>query len=76
MISKSHQPGKWHVIVNLSHLCGYSVNDTIPKVPCYISYVTIDDDIQKIVELGPNALLAKMTKCGGKPSWRLGTVGA
>ena len=46
--------------MNLSHPRGYSVNDAIPKELCSISYVTIDDAIQKIVKLGPNTLLAKI----------------
>ena len=41
---------------------GYSINDTIQKELCSISYVTIDDDIRKIVKLGPNALLANIDK--------------
>ena len=52
VIPKSHQPGKWRLIVNLSYPNGFSVNDSIPRELCSISYVTIDDAIQNIVELG------------------------
>lgn len=60
VIPKSNQPGKWRLIVNLSHPSGYSVNDAIPKELCSISYVTIDDATKRIVELGTNTLLAKI----------------
>ena len=60
VIPKSHQPGKWCLIVNLSHPSGHSVNDAIPTEPFSITYISIDDAIQKTVDLGLNALLAKI----------------
>ena len=33
---------------------------TVPKHLCSLTYVTVDDAIAKILESGPNALLAKV----------------
>ena len=60
VIPKSHQPDKWRLIVDLSHPRSYSVNDGIPKSLCGLSYITVDDAINKILELGPNTLMAKI----------------
>lgn len=60
VIPKSHQPHKWRLIVDLSYPRGNSVNDGVPKDLCSTVYVTIDDAISKILELGPEALLAKI----------------
>ena len=60
VIPKSHQTGKWRLIVNLSHPKSYSVNDGIPKLLCRLSYITVDDAINKVLELGPNTLMAKI----------------
>ena len=60
VIPKCQQPNKWCLIVDLSHPAGQSVNDGIPTSLCGLSYITVDDAIQKILELGPNTLLAKI----------------
>lgn len=60
VIPKSHQPNKWRLIVDLSYPQGRSVNSSIPKELCSISYITIDDAISKILALGPGTLLAKI----------------
>ena len=60
VIPKSHQPNKWHLIIDLSHPQGHSVNDNIPKTLCSLSYITVDDAIERILELGSNSLLAKV----------------
>ena len=60
VIPKRHQPNKWRLIVDLSHPVHHSVNDGIPKSLCSLSYITIDNAIQKILELGTNTLLAKI----------------
>ena len=60
VIPKSHQPNKWRLIIDLSHPQGHSVNDNIPKTLCSLSYITVDDAIERILELGPNTLLAKL----------------
>ena len=39
---------------------GYSVNDGIPKSLCSLKYVTIDEVIKGIIQLGRGTLLAKI----------------
>ena len=60
MISKSHQPGKWRLIVDLSYPRKHCVNDDIPKDLCSMSYVTIDDAINRILSMDPQSLRAKI----------------
>ena len=60
VIPKSHQPNKWRLIFDLSHPKGHSVNDGIPRELSTMAYVTIDDAIRKIMQLGPGSLLAKI----------------
>ena len=48
VISKNHQPNKWHLITDLSHPTDSSINDGIPPTLCSLSYVSIDDIIQKL----------------------------
>ena len=59
VIPKAHS-GKWCLIVDLSHPKHKSVNDGIPKNLCSLSYVTIDDAVRKIIEMGPGTELAKI----------------
>ena len=59
VIPKKHQPGKWRLILDLSSPHGHSVNDGIPKDPYSLKYVTVDDAIRSLVDLGPGALMAK-----------------
>ena len=59
VIPKSHQHDKWRLIIDLSYPKGHSINDGIAKSLCSLTYVTVDDAIQKILELGRNSLLAK-----------------
>ena len=44
----------------MSHPKTHSVNDGIPKMLCGLSYITIDDAIHKVLQLGRNTLLAKI----------------
>ena len=60
VIPKKHQPGKWRLIVDLSHPSGHSVNDGIPKPLCSLSYITVDSAIAEIMKLGRGTLLAKV----------------
>ena len=46
------------MIVDLSYPKHHSGNDGIPKHLCSLTYVTVDDAIAKILESGPNTLLA------------------
>ena len=41
VIPKSHQPGKWRLIVDLSHPVGFSMNDSIPKNLSSIKYTML-----------------------------------
>ena len=43
VIPKPHQPGKWRLIVDLSHPAGHSVNDGTEPELCSLSYAYIDD---------------------------------
>ena len=59
VIPKS-QPGKWRLTVDLSAPEGASINDGIPKELCSPRYVSVDDIVGKVVQLGRGCLLAKM----------------
>ena len=58
VISKSHKPGKWCLIV--SYPAGRSINDGVPKSLRSMTYKTVDDAIRRIIQLGPGTLLAKI----------------
>ena len=60
VIPKNHQPDKWRLIVDLSFPKGHSVNDSIPKSLCSLSYISVDDAIDHIIATGPHTLLAKI----------------
>lgn len=60
VIPKSNQPGKWILILDLSSPEGFSVNDSIDPHVCSMSYATVDQAVSKVMELGRNALMAKV----------------
>ena len=60
VIPKHHQANKWRLIVDLSHPEGFSINDGIPSHLCSLSYITVDDAIQEVLQTGPGTLLAKV----------------
>jgi len=60
VIPKNHQPDKWHLITDLSHPPGGSVNDGIPSDLCSLFYVTIDHAILSIIQSGRGTILAKI----------------
>lgn len=60
LIPKSHQPGEWRLIVDLSSPEGSSVNDGISCELCSLRYASLDDAVEIIRELGQGALLAKL----------------
>ena len=60
VIPKNHQPNKWHLIVDLPHPSGQSVNNGIPKDLCSLTYITVDTAIEQIMALGKGTLLAKI----------------
>lgn len=49
--------GKWFPIVDLSTPEGFSVNDNIDEILCYISYILVEDAVQEIK--GQSSQLAK-----------------
>ena len=60
VIPKNHQPGKWRLILDLSHPAGASVNDGIERELCSLKYTSVDEAVQRFSELGKGALLAKL----------------
>ena len=60
VIPKSHQPGKWRLIVDLSHPDGRSVNDGISSELCSLCYTRVDQVVRQLLQLGPGALMAKL----------------
>ena len=60
VILKNHQPNKWQLIVNLSYSMSHSINDGISPPLCSLHYVTIDDAVHKIFNLGKGCLLEEI----------------
>ena len=60
VIPKSHQPGKWRLIVDLSHPPGHSVNDGVDPDLCSLVYASVDQAASIILGLGHRSVLAKL----------------
>ena len=60
VIPKGHIPGKWRLITDLSHPPGLSVNDSINKEMCSLSYVMVDTVAAVVASLGLASLMAKV----------------
>ena len=45
VIPKNHQPGKWRMIVDLSHPRGWSVNECISPELCSMHYTSVDEAV-------------------------------
>ena len=60
VIPKSSQPGKWRLIVDLSHPDGFSINDGIEPELCSLSYASVDSAVAVIMRLGRGTILAKL----------------
>ena len=60
VIPKNHQLNKWHLIVDLSHPVGHSINDVITKDLCSLTYITVDSAVRRIQQLGQGTLLANI----------------
>ena len=60
IIPKKHKPGKWRLIVDLSAPEGHSINDSIEKALCSLSYISVDNVAKTILQLGQGTLLGKM----------------
>ena len=59
VIPKNHQPGKWRLIVDLSHPKGSSVNDGISPALCSLHYSSVDEAVRRALALGEYTQLAK-----------------
>ena len=59
VIPKKGQPGKWHLVVDLSSPWGASVNDGISADKFTLHYITVDQIIRSVSRLGKGALMAK-----------------
>ena len=57
--SEENQPGKWRLILELSSAPAQSVNDGITAELYSFHYIRVDDALRALVELGPDALIAK-----------------
>ena len=60
VIPKSGRPGKWRLIVDLSHPDGRSVNSGVDPLLCSLSYVKMDQVVDTLLEMGPGVELAKL----------------
>ena len=60
VIPKGHVPGKWRLIVDLSHPEGRSVNDGISSQWSSLTYVSIDQVVQAVTKLGQGTMMAKL----------------
>ncbi len=60
VIPKPHQPGKWRLIVDLSHPKNRSVNDGIEKELCSLSYASVEQAVKKCLHLGRGCQLTKI----------------
>ena len=60
VIPKSGQPGKWRLILDLSHPDGLSVNDSIDSQLSSMRYTHIDDAVKLILGLGQETYMAKV----------------
>lgn len=59
VIEKPHQPGKYRLIVDLSHPDGSSVNSGIERELCSLSYTSVDEAIDRVCVRGRGTMLAK-----------------
>ena len=60
VIPKSSQPGKWHLIVDLSSPDTKSVNAGIEPELCSLQYLRLDKVIAEVARIGRGAQLAKL----------------
>ncbi len=60
VIPKGGRLGRWRLIVDFSHPDGKSINDGIAPEWCSLTYVKVDDVVRRLLEIGANALMAKI----------------
>ena len=70
-IPKKHQPGKWHLITDMSFPEDRSINDSIDRKLCSLSYIIVDKIALSALTLGRGALVAKIDI---KSAYRLAPV--
>ena len=58
VIPKNHQPGKWRLIVDLSHPEGASINEGIEPELCNMRYTSVDEAVARVCALGARAYLS------------------
>ena len=61
VIPKKHQPGKWHLMVDLSHTQNHSVNAGISSKICSLTYLKLNEVAEAVVTFGQGENLAKST---------------
>ena len=59
VIEKPRQPGKYRLILDLSHPEGHSVNDGIEPELCTLRYTSVDEAAARICARGAGTLLSK-----------------
>ena len=59
LIPKS-EPNQWRLIVDLSYPCGHSINDGISSELASVSYASVDDAVQLILQLRKGSELVKL----------------
>ena len=60
VIPKRGQPGKWHLVLDLSSPPDHSVNDGIDKDICSLRYASVDNTTKIILAMGKGTWLAKV----------------
>ena len=60
LVPKAHMANKWHLIVDLSHPIGSSVNDGISSNLCSLHYASVDDTVDIFKKLGRGTQLVKL----------------
>ena len=60
VILKPNQPGKWHLIMDLSHPDGAIINDGVDSTLCSPKYALVDDTVRFIGVAGKGAPTAKL----------------
>ena len=60
IIPKRNQPGKFRLIVDLSSLQGFSMNDGIDSHLCTLKYTSVTQAANMVKQLGQVALMAKL----------------
>ena len=60
VIPKANQPGKWRLIVDLSHPEKGSINAGLDPTVCSLEYASVDDAVDIIWQMGRGTVLAKV----------------